>query len=804
MAQDGGKTCKGPEHEIRACNVNSSTCKSEAPVDCVLGEWSFWTNCSRVCGGGQHSRSRSVKVVARNLGLPCHGGLAETEACNEDACSGALEQRDCLWDNWGDWSACTRTCGGGQRERHRIIVNDALGGGRPCKAASSIEIGPCGMNDCFQLTEVCGWGVWSDWKACTKTCGSGQQTRFRQKEWHRKDIGHAQRRLQSDWGSGPHCTGSQKGVRPCGLMPCESSDLPIPCRWSLWGDWASCTCEGLRTRARFVKQQPSHGGLACAGPMEESASCNPPFGCFPLNVDCDIGPWSAWSDCSKSCGGGQMYHSRSIIKHAEAWGSGCFGSLEGVASCNEQPCGQVSDCTYSSWTSWNACSKSCGGGQHKRSRSINSFAQHGGMNCQEADLEEVESCSTQPCNADKNFAKVNCEWSVWTSWTSCPATCGVGQVRRSRIVAVEASKGGRLCDGFFEEFRNCTLRTCPKHDCDFQEWSPWSSCSDRCGGYQERTRGFKTFAVGGGDACTGGTRQLKPCNEDKAGSFCISDASGSVDCKLSDWSQWSACSHECGGGQRSSSRQVLKQARGGGKPCEATLRKVEPCNMLYCPGDEPVDCQMGDWGSFAACTATCGGGEMRRNRQVEVEARNGGKPCLASDTTEVVPCNTHPCGGGEYCNWADWSSWSECSELCDGGQKKRHRMLVSSELLPSMTSSSSSSNEEDAALLGATTGLEEVKGSGPSLQAGEGNVHKVLSSRLQLSSFLAIGAVSVGYLAFLSVGRLNLAHWGEQVYRRLRRRSEVVQYSLLRTEDASNLGFSEDEESPFADHPLLS
>ncbi|CAE8658532.1 unnamed protein product, partial [Polarella glacialis] len=49
------------------------------------------------------------------------------------------------------------------------------------------------------------------------------------------------------------------------------------------------------------------------------------------NVDCDIGPWTPWSECSDTCGGGQMYHTRSIMKHAEAWGRGCGGSLEEVA-----------------------------------------------------------------------------------------------------------------------------------------------------------------------------------------------------------------------------------------------------------------------------------------------------------------------------------------------------------------------------------------------------------------------------------------------------------------------------------------
>jgi len=105
--------------------------------------------------------------------------------------------------------------------------------------------------------------------------------------------------------------------------------------------------------------------------------------------------------------------------------------------------------------------------------------------------------------------------------------------------------------------------------------------------------------------------------------------------------------------------------------------------MVFCPGDQPLDCRLGDWGGYRACTKSCGGGEMRRDRGVATEPRNGGKPCAAAELTEVVPCNTHPCNDATVCTWTAWTPWNQCSQACGGGEMKRHRTTVSSQLEPS-------------------------------------------------------------------------------------------------------------------------
>ena len=41
------------------------------PVDCVVGEWTPWTNCSAICGDGTSERTREMLVAAAHAGKPC-------------------------------------------------------------------------------------------------------------------------------------------------------------------------------------------------------------------------------------------------------------------------------------------------------------------------------------------------------------------------------------------------------------------------------------------------------------------------------------------------------------------------------------------------------------------------------------------------------------------------------------------------------------------------------------------------------------------------------------------------------------
>ena len=58
-------------------------------MDCEVGDWSEWSDCSATCGGGTKTRGRGVVQEAENGGAVCPA-LEEEGSCNTDQCPGNL------------------------------------------------------------------------------------------------------------------------------------------------------------------------------------------------------------------------------------------------------------------------------------------------------------------------------------------------------------------------------------------------------------------------------------------------------------------------------------------------------------------------------------------------------------------------------------------------------------------------------------------------------------------------------------------------------------------------------------------
>ena len=132
-ASNGGKRCEGDSIEAASCNTDA------CPVDCVWGKYGQWSDCSKTCGGGEKTRSRSKTIEASDGGQECQGEATETVTCNIDSCP-----IDCVWGNYGEWSDCSQAC---EKTRSRSKTTEASNGGKECQGEAT-DTATCSGNAC--------------------------------------------------------------------------------------------------------------------------------------------------------------------------------------------------------------------------------------------------------------------------------------------------------------------------------------------------------------------------------------------------------------------------------------------------------------------------------------------------------------------------------------------------------------------------------------------------------------------------------------------------------------------------------
>ncbi len=124
----------------RSCRGDSSEESSCYPGPCPeWGSWSEWSGCSKTCGGGgSRSRSRECSDNSDSNNKSNGNNRRNSSSNNNDNGSASSNSNPCgfgegtqrescgdagcprpTWAEWGEWSGCSRTCGGGQRRRWR-------------------------------------------------------------------------------------------------------------------------------------------------------------------------------------------------------------------------------------------------------------------------------------------------------------------------------------------------------------------------------------------------------------------------------------------------------------------------------------------------------------------------------------------------------------------------------------------------------------------------------------------------------------------------------------------------------------
>lgn len=204
----------------------------------------------------------------------------------------------------------------------------------------------------------------------------------------------------------------------------------------------------------------------------------------------------------------------------------------------------------------------------------------------------------------------NCDVMSWSHWSFCTADrCGErGSQSRSRMIVSQPSCGGTACPDNLFETRQCYGSKAV--DCELSYWSEWSGCTTPCGvsGTQASSRHRITTEQCGG-TCSSSLRRTRSCphpgcfnrgslrdgacfcKEGFSGNCCQKQGKtwrcggrGAVDCLLSSWSEWNACSTKCGvaGKQTSTRSRIISEQCGGTCPGGSHLAMTRACPQMSC------------------------------------------------------------------------------------------------------------------------------------------------------------------------------------------------------------------------------
>ncbi|XP_039431526.2 semaphorin-5A [Culex pipiens pallens] len=253
VPQNGGMECPGCHLDYEVCNTHACPDVKRA------GAWTPWLTVSNGTlpnGGYIEKRFRfTCKAPIADSALLKISPKEETRVCLPDgSCqrssdsahsgSGAGTESEDGWSEWGSWSSCSASCGGGQQYRVRTCDKSDCEGAN--KMARACNTQPCKGE----------WGCWSDWSPCSVTCGLGTRTRSRQ--------------CLSMSGNvifGNDCEGQSTQYDTCEMPSCDSF-----LGWGEWTEWSPCNTDGEKVRTRQCLI-PTPDQKMCQGSDRELRKC---------------------------------------------------------------------------------------------------------------------------------------------------------------------------------------------------------------------------------------------------------------------------------------------------------------------------------------------------------------------------------------------------------------------------------------------------------------------------------------------------------------------------------------------------
>lgn len=443
---------------------------------------------------------------------------------------------------------------------------------------------------------------------------------------------------------------------------------------------------------------------------------------------CATGPWTAYEQCSESCGKGYRYLHREYLDKISATHI-CTKELTRRVECEGTQCHDPGrndevnevdpECSLTPWSQWSKCSKHCGRGTKMQSRRFKNPGS--AKKCQAAFpnelLQQSIPCNGQECGGDITEATESpyetraggngngnhhsCKWSAWTNWSPCNTNCGSGKQMRYRyplhrdldfyavqqraITVFSKATSNMGDDPMDNSMSNLVEHELMRGDCGELFCFPYS---DVCANEEF----WETIECPNQPSCK------------DIPHYCFIDPSpGSCRDAVNRW-YFDRRQNGCGlfsyGGCHGNQNKFMSLA-----DCETVCKpgvQTPDRNNTFDPmssmlilnqrrldqtvgGRNTQDCVFTSW-ERGPCNVSCGEGMRKKERKIIRRAENGGKRCpriLIKYESCNVPCdrfNSHGGGGvgsSNGCQYTKWSPWSPCSHTCgEYSVQTRERFLI--------------------------------------------------------------------------------------------------------------------------------
>ncbi|XP_042681558.1 A disintegrin and metalloproteinase with thrombospondin motifs 12 [Centrocercus urophasianus] len=455
-----------------------------------------------------------------------------------------------------------------------------------------------------------GWGVWSSWSHCTRTCGAGVQSAERLCDNPEPQFG------------GDYCTGERKRYRVCNISPCqkglptfrqmqctEFDTVPYQNEFYHWVPVYN-TANPCELHCRPIDHHFSEkmldavtDGTPCFEGRHSRDICINGM-CKAVGCDYEINSNATEDQCGVCLGDGSACHTvKMTFNQSEGFGYVDIGLIpkgaRGIRVTEVAEAGNFlavrskdPEKYYLNGgfiIQWNGEYKVAGTiFQYDRTGDLENLTAPGPTN--ESIWIQLLFQETNPGikyeytvrkeeNHENEIGEPEYFWQ-YGEWTACTVTCGRG-VRR-QIAHCMRKGGGAIKNSFCDPATqpNGRQKKCYEKDCPPRWWAgEWQKCSTTCGPTGQKKRTVLCIQTVGSDeqalAVTECQHLLKPkthlsCNRD-------------VLCP-SDWtvSNWTECTVTCGGGIRTRS---VTCAKNNHEPCDSSKRPNSKalCGLQQCP-----------------------------------------------------------------------------------------------------------------------------------------------------------------------------------------------------------------------------